>query len=277
MTVVRGNSITFKDYSLEEACRRMAVLGYTSVEMWKEHLKACRTPELLRQFADYARSLGLDLYGLNSIGTGESYYFQPLLNSEGSINGLKREADYVLALGVRDILMWEGLRTPDLVDLYGEVLDQTVRVFRDAVLYSSERDVRILVEPHPFTLGMDTDFLIRLCDRIDSEHFGVIYDCCHYGVGNPRGYLQDIRRLNNRIKHIHFSDSDQRTSELHFPPGKGCLDLEGILDAFASFGYQGTITLDLYGYPLPEEASRIGIPYLREAAERLGIESKPSG
>ena len=269
--MIRGNSITFKDYPLEDACRRMASLGYESVEMWKEHLAGCRTTELLHQFVDFAEALGLELFGLNSIGTGEAYYFKPLDDYEGSLQGLREEVDYVQALGAHDILMWEGVRTPDLTDLHGEVLDGLVSLFRDAVSYSSKRDVRILVEPHPFTFGMDTDFLIKLCDGVDSDYFGVIYDCCHYGVGKPRAYIEDIGRLNRRIKHIHFSDSDQQTSELHFPPGRGCLDLKGIVDGFADFGFDGTITLDLYGYPLPEEGSKIGIPYLRKVIEQLGL------
>lgn len=270
---IRVNSITFKDYPLEEACRRVAALGFESIEMYKDHLAGCRTPELLRQFVDYVDSLGLELFGLNSIGTGEGYYFKPFDDYEGSLRGLREEVDYVRTWGVRDILMWEGVRTPDLTDtdIHGEVLDRLVSLFRDAVAYSSQRDVHILVEPHPFTFGMDTDFLIKLCDRVDSDCFGVIYDCCHYGVGKPKDYIADIGRLNHRIKHIHFSDSDQKTSELHFPPGKGCLDLKGIVDTFADFGFDGTITLDLYGYPLPQEGAKTSIPYLRRIHDQLKI------
>ena len=33
-----GSSITFDDYSLEEALRLMRDLGFTRVEMWKGHL-----------------------------------------------------------------------------------------------------------------------------------------------------------------------------------------------------------------------------------------------
>jgi hypothetical protein len=39
----------------------------------------------------------------------------------------------------------------------------------------------------------------------------------------------------------------------------------------AGIGFDGTITLDLYGYPLPEEGARTSIPYLRKVIEQLGI------
>jgi sugar phosphate isomerase/epimerase len=100
----------------------------------------------------------------------------------------------------------------------------------------------------------------------------VLYDCCHFGVGKPKGYIEAIRTLGKRIKYIHFSDSDQRTSELHFPPGMGRLDIDGIVNAFAEIGYKGDISLDTFGYPLPDEASRIGLPVLKKALRKLKLD-----
>jgi len=266
-----GNTITFKDYTLEDACRRMAALGFQGVEPWKEHLSGCRTPALLTAFAAWTSSIGLELCGLNSIGTGESYYFRPLEDYTASLQGLRNEVEYALVLDIHDILMWEGVRPQRLAEPLGETLKRLASLFREAVSYASDRGVRILVEPHPFTFGIDPSFLVDLCDMVESDFFGVTYDCCHYGVGRPNDYLEDIRTLNKRIKHIHFSDSDQVTSELHLPPGVGCLDLDGIVGALAGIGFDGTITLDLYGYPLPEEGARTSIPYLRKVIEQLGI------
>jgi sugar phosphate isomerase/epimerase len=107
---------------------------------------------------------------------------------------------------------------------------------------------------------------------VDSKYFGVLYDSCHFGVGKPKGYIEAIKVLGKRIKHIHFSDSDQRTSELHYPPGKGKLDLDGIVTAFVETGYSGTISLDTFGYPLQNEAARIGLPVLKKAIKKLGFD-----
>ncbi len=128
----------------------------------------------------------------------------------------------------------------------------------------------VMGEP-PFTLGMDVEFIKQLCDRLSREHFGILFDFCHFGVGKPTSYVQAIYELGDRIQHLHYSDSDQQTSELHFPPGKGKLDLEAMDRALRDIGFRGTSTLDLYGYPLPEQGYRWGLPRYREGLERIGI------
>jgi len=70
---------------------------------------------------------------------------------------------------------------------------------------------------------------------------------------------------------VHFSDSDKVSSELHFAPGTGCLDLDGIVNALKQVGFHGTVMLDLWLYPLPEQGSRIGIPYVAMALKTLGL------
>jgi hypothetical protein len=44
-----------------------------------------------------------------------------------------------------------------------------------------------------------------------------------------------------------------------------------MLNAFRDIGYQGTMTLDLYGYPTPVEGLSWSVPRLRQAYEYLGI------
>jgi sugar phosphate isomerase/epimerase len=118
---------------------------------------------------------------------------------------------------------------------------------------------------------MDLDFLIELCDRLDPEWFGVTYDCCHFGVGKPNDYIDAIARLGNRIKHVHFSDSDQKSSELHFAIGKGTLKLDEITSALKAIHFQGTMMLDLWLYPLPEAGTKLSLPYVIKVMKVLGL------
>ena len=66
-----NSSITLEDYPLEEAMRITCELGFTRVEMWKHHLKRCRTEKLRRDFVEWARAMGLEVGGFNAVG--ESY------------------------------------------------------------------------------------------------------------------------------------------------------------------------------------------------------------
>jgi sugar phosphate isomerase/epimerase len=92
-------------------------------------------------------------------------------------------------------------------------------------------------------------------------------------VGQSKDYVGAIHRLGQRIRHIHYSDSDQLTSELHYSPNTGCLDLQAILKAFKTIHYDGTLTLDLYGNPTPVYAARQCAPEVRRACEFLGLAS----
>jgi sugar phosphate isomerase/epimerase len=268
---LRGNSISFHAYPVEEACQRLAAAGCNGVEMWKDHLKGFKTPALLAHFREFAESLGLEVWGLNVVGAD---YFQPF-GSQAAYNqtlaGLKADVDYALDFGVREVMVWEGVRPKDNATPDSELLDTLVNLFQQAIAYARPKGIRFLAEPHPFTLGMDLEFMKSLCDQLGREHFGILFDFCHFGVGKPGGYVEAVKTLGDRIQHLHYSDSDLRSSELHFPPGKGRLNLEAMNRALCESGFAGTSTMDMYGYPLPEQGYRWGLPKYREGLTQIGL------
>jgi sugar phosphate isomerase/epimerase len=271
--MIIAGSITFDDYPLEDALARIRACGFDGVEIWQPHLAKCRTPALLSRFRREASELGLELFGLNVIGFD---WFQPYgtdAELAATLQQLKNDIDYAAALGVKDVMIWEGIR-PERAGrnvLMQRCLPRLLQLLGEALPYANDRGLNILCEPHPFTVAIEDWFAIELYDRLGAPNFGYIYDCCHYGVGRPDDYAEAIRNLEHRIRHIHFADSDMTTSELHFPPGEGAMDLDAVVDAFVAIGYQGTISLDLYGWPLPERGAAIGIPYLKRVIERLGL------
>jgi len=272
---MRGSSITFEDYALEDAFRLCSELGFKRVEPWKHHLRRCKTPELLQQFVEFAKGLGLGMGGLNAVG--EAYYkpFGTDQELQATLEGLKADLELALSLGIHDVLIWEGIRPKGYTDAQCEssLLPRLIELFREVLKMAESKKVRFLTEPHPFTVGMNDRLSIKLYDALDSRYFGILYDCCHFGVGQPNDYIGAITRLGRRIRHIHFSDSDQKTSELHYVLGMGRLDLQGILEAFKVLGYDGTLTHDLYGHPLPVHGTRRSLSALRHAYEYLGLES----
>ena len=271
---MRGSTITLEDYPLEEALRIFRAAGFDSLEMWKHHLKRCKTYELRRKFVAYASELGISMGGFNAVGED---YFQPFGTDrqlEETLEGLKADMEFALSLGTRDVLIWEGRAPAGTTESewLERLLPRLIELFRAALAFAEPFGARFLVEPHPYTVGMSDRLLIQLYDTLDSPRFGITYDFCHYGVGRKNDYLDSIHALGRRIRHIHFSDSDQESSELHFPPGAGRMNLPAMLEAFKSIGYDGTMTLDLYGYPLPAQALARSASRLREASEFLGVE-----
>jgi sugar phosphate isomerase/epimerase len=275
---MRGSTITLDDYPLEQALDLFRKAGFDSLEMWKHHLKRAKTPELLAKSAASARASGISMAGFNAVGEP---YFQPFGTDrefEQTIAGVKADTEITLALGSHDVLLWEG-RAPQgtsAAEWISRLLPRLIELFQELLRFGRPRGVRYLVEPHPFTVGMSDQVLCRLCDALDPAGFGVTFDFCHYGVGRPGDYVDAIRALGPRIQHLHFSDSDQKSSELHFPPGQGRMDLPAMLQALKEIGYKGTITLDLYGYPMPVEGLTQSVSQLREACDFLGIEGGQS-
>jgi sugar phosphate isomerase/epimerase len=270
---MRGSSITLEDYTLEEALRIFRDAGCTSIEMWKHHLKRCKTEELRKKFVAYATGMGLSMGGLNVVGED---YFQPFGSDaqfQETLDGLKADTDFALSLGTKDVLIWEGRAPEGTTESYWieRCLPRLVELFQEAIAYGAPRGARLLVEPHPFTVGMSDKLLVKLCDSLNSTHFGITFDFCHYGVGRPTDYVDAVGVLGPRILNIHFSDSDQVTSELHFPPDTGRLKINALLEAFKEIHYSGAIALDLYGYPLPVQALPAAVATLREACDFLEL------
>ncbi len=268
-----GNPMIYRQLPVEMAISKTVAAGFEALELWPPQIAEFRTPALRGQLRDHLRSLGVEPLRLNC---ADCDYFQSLASSEDSaqaLTGLQRHIDAVVDLGMSQLLTWEGRRPAGFsdADVDGPLLDATTNLFRQACQYGEQRGVELTVEVHPFTLGMRLGWLIELCNRLNDLPFSVTYDCCHFGVGLPNDYVAAIERLGRRIGHVHFSDSDLESSELHFAPGTGLLDLEGIVAALGRIDFEGTMMLDLWLYPLPDRGVEVGVPYVRRVCQTLGL------
>jgi sugar phosphate isomerase/epimerase len=90
-------------------------------------------------------------------------------------------------------------------------------------------------------------------------------------VGQPETYVQAIYKLSHRIYHLHFSDGDRRTYALHLPLSEGELELDAIIEALKAIGFRGTLTNDLYNYPLLFDGALRNAARITEVEERLGL------
>ena len=268
-----GSPAIFQEYPLEEAVHRLRESGFTKMEAWKGQMKRCSTPLLRKHFVRATNEMGLTIVGLNAAGEP---YFQPFGTDkqlQDTLEGLKSDTEFAASLGAGYLLVWEGIRPEGATDqnCLERCLPRLKELFREALAFAAPRNVRLFVEVHPFTVGINDRLITTLCDNLDSEFFGTVYDCCHYGVGRPKDYVQAIRALGRRIRLIHFSDSDLVSSEVHYAAGTGCMDLEAILNAFKEIRFDGLLMLDLYLNPTPVYSIRQSMPLLRRAYELLGL------
>lgn len=186
---------------------------------------------------------------------------------EGTIDGLAGHLRWADAMGAPRVLIYEGrVEDPGEVD---RACDTIARVIEQAGRRSGLADPPpVSIELHPFTFALKHRALPRLGRALLSVGAGICFDFCHFGVALGRDLLPFLDdEVVEAIDHIHYSDTDTVTSELHFPPGDGVLDLDAIGQRMA--GKPIAASWDLFGWPAPRHAIRTGMERYGSFVEQL--------
>ena len=119
------------------------------------------------------------------------------------------------------------------------------------VRHGEERGVSVAIENMP-----DAPHQLKHFREIFQRVPGLrlLYDVAHgnirAGMSTPRSQTRDyLFALADRLSHVHLSDNDGR-GDLHLPfgaPMRGGLNLAQELRELRTFGYDGTITLEVFG------------------------------
>lgn len=264
----RINTVSFyENRSIEEICRIVREAGFDSMEVSRiPFFEKLITPGLRKTFAEWAKKIGLSMLGFDAWVD-----FDPYKAREKTLLGFKRAIDFAADLNLGQIITHDGQKHIAQGRSPAECLRVLIPFFQEVADLAQKKGLKVVLEPHPDTLSMDDAFAIDLVDGVGRENLGLVYDCCHYGVGQPDTYVQAIEKLSHRIYHLHFSDGDRRTYALHLPLGEGKLDLDAIIEALKAIGFSGTLTNDLFNYPLLEDGARRNAARIPEVEERLGL------
>lgn len=271
------NAVSFREFpSIESICRLVLEAGFDVLELSRPHFyEKLITERNCRRFADWAAEIGLGLYGFDCWVEVEPYTAQ-----HETIEEFRNAIDWAADLNLGMIISHDPWQHVNEDRSPARCLKDNVEMFRYVAELCEEKQLQLVFEPHPDTLSMQNSWAIDFIDAISEGRtagaVGILYDCCHYGVGQPETYVQSIRELGSRIGHLHFSDGDRRTYAQHLAPGDGELDLEAIVKALQSIEYRGTITSDVYNNPLLEDCARRSAPYIRKVEVQLAqIDERP--
>ncbi len=266
--MARINAVSFhEDPSIESICRKVRELGYDSIEVSRPPFyNRLSTTATRKAFSAWLKKQGLSMFGFDAWVEVDPYE-----NRAATIEAFRPAMEFAADLDLGAVITHDGWRKVTGHRRRSQCLPILVRYFKRLADMAAQRGLDILIEPHPDTLTMDYAFAIDLIDAIHRENVGILFDCCHFGVGHPHSYVQAIERLGVRIKHVHFSDGDMRTYALHLALGEGSLDLKGIVGALKAIRYRGTLTNDLYNCPLVEEGARRSVEQIRQIESDLGI------
>lgn len=270
--MARINAVSFHENpSIEAICAMVRRAGFDSLEVSRPPFYyKLTTPGLRRRFSQWAAEQGLSLFGFDCWVD-----VQPYDRFDETLADFRRAIDWAADLNLGMIISHDPWASVNQHRSSALCLKTSVDLFRRVAAWCSEKRLRLVFEPHPDTLSMHNEWAIDFIDGVAEgsapDHVGILYDCCHYGVGQPARYVEAIRTLGSRIQHIHFSDGDRQTYALHLPLGDGDLDLPGIVAALKEIGFRGTLTNDLYNYPLLEDGARRNADRIRAIEAELAM------
>jgi sugar phosphate isomerase/epimerase len=215
---------------------------------------------------DVVRRAGLIVSTLNVVG---DVTFDPFGGPDAlaaTIKGLAAHMRWAHAMGAPRVLIWEGrVEKRENVELACPTLAQAIETAAERSGLANPPPVSC--ELHPFTFALKHRTLPQLAQALRSVGAGICFDFCHFGVALGRDLLSFLDDdVVDAIDHVHYSDTDTKTSELHFPPGEGVLDLAAIGARIA--GKPIALSWDLFGWPGPRAAVRSRMGTYRSFVER---------
>lgn len=266
--MARINAVSFhEDPSLESICRKVRAAGFDSLELSRPPFFSKLITRGVRQrFADWAREQGLDLFGFDCWVEVDPYHAP-----RETLDGFRAAVEFAADLQLGLLISHDPWRSVNGDRSPSECLRASLDLFGPVADLAAERSMLLVFEPHPDTLSMDNRWAIDFIDGLGRANVGLLYDCCHYGVGQPPTYVESIETLGRRIRHVHYADGDLRTYALHLPLGDGQIDLAAVTGALRRSGFAGTLTNDLYNYPLLEDGARRNVAGIRRVEAELGL------
>jgi len=151
----------------------------------------------------------------------------------------------------------DGMERRAAIQIFAEGLEEVLH-------HAREKGIGLLIEPEPDLLIQTSEEYLDFLDKFNHPNLGLNFDIGHFFcVGEDPA--ETIIKLKEHTRHYHLEDIPQNREHRHIMPGKGGINIKGVLDTIEKTGYKGFITVELYPYlDAPEIAATEAKTYIKE-------------
>jgi sugar phosphate isomerase/epimerase len=239
------NTVLFGMTDLENALQQIAWAGYDGAELaalpqMADHLQTGQGEAYARGLRQRAADLGLDLLAIEAATA-----------DPGRLEGvLQTAADLEIPI----VAVGSGGKTGDEASFRA-----AVESGRQLATLAGRYGVRLAMKPHVGAAVYNTETALQAWREIGSPHLGLNFDPSHlHRAGEDVAAAARAFAGAGAIIHSHFRDCPNRTERgpgtpEQQVPGRGEVDIPGVLQALADSGYAGVLDLEVIGaksYPL---------------------------
>jgi sugar phosphate isomerase/epimerase len=239
------NTVLFGMTDLADALQHIAWAGYDGAELaalpqMADHLQTGQGAGYARDLRQRAADLGLGLYAVEA-ATADPARLEAVLQTAS-------------ALEIPIVAVGSGGKTGDEAS-FREAVESGGRLAEMAGRYG----VTLALKPHVGAAVYNTETALRAWRQIGSPHLGLNFDPSHLHRAD-----EDVAAAARAfagagaLVHSHFRDCPSRTERgpgtpEQQVPGRGEVDIPGVLRALQESGYSGVLDLEVIGarvYPL---------------------------
>jgi len=264
----------FKRYSLEDAIKEIAAIGYEGVELLCD-IPHAYPPDFNEKKIQSIKNLlsdnNLQISNLNAFtlyAIGDTYHPSWIEDDEKL---RKTRVDHTIdcihmakKIGAKNISTEPG---GPLNDADNHNVSQLEKLFINGLLTASKiaekERIKILVEPEPSLLLENSKQFKNFMKKVNSEYVKLNFDMGHFFCVREDP-AQLVYELSDYTDHFHLADIAQNRVHNHLIPGLGAIDFARVFEAMEEIGYGGFVTAELYPYQSnPVEAAQKTFDYLR--------------
>ena len=261
------STISFRKVPLPEALAQISALGFAETDLGSlpgtcQHVPTPLPPELVDVIAGQVRDSGV---AVRLINADVADMDDPDLDEPELRRRLATLVELATAVGTSTIILPSGRKgTTPRTELRRDIAT-VARTVSAAAGIVAEAGLSLLVEaPYSNRLCSDLDRAEMLYEALDGlsggTPFGAVLDLSHVvAVGD--GEADAVRRLGDRIRHVHLRDA--RPGQINVSIGRGEVDFPAAIGALTAAGYTGHYSLELETRDIddadrPAEAGRAG-------------------